>query len=95
MRACIHRGAHAIGGSVVEVEAQGRRLVIDVGLPLDPASVPMRDLQPDVVDLWAPGDGTLEAVLLSHGHPDHVGLADLVDARVPIYAGAARDASRR
>lgn len=89
MRACIHRGAHEIGGSVVEVEAEGRRLVLDVGLPLGPERVAHRDLLPDVPGLWGPGDGSLEAVLLTHGHPDHVGLADLVAPGVPIYAGAA------
>ena len=35
MRVCIHRGAREIGGSGVEVEASGQRIVLDVGLPLD------------------------------------------------------------
>ena len=30
----IHRGAHEIGGSCVEVEADGARLVLDLGRPL-------------------------------------------------------------
>ena len=34
MRICIHRGAHQIGGSCVEVESQGQRLLLDLGLPL-------------------------------------------------------------
>ena len=34
MRARIHRGAHEIGGSCVELEADGCRLVLDVGRPL-------------------------------------------------------------
>jgi ribonuclease J len=89
MRVCIHRGAHAVGGSVVELEVDGRRLVLDVGLPLNLAKVPMRDLLPDVPGLWGPGDSSLEAVLVTHGHPDHVGLADLVEPGVPTYAGAA------
>lgn len=73
----------------MELEAEGRRLVLDAGLPLGPERLPARDLLPDVPGLWGPGDGSLEAVLLTHGHPDHVGLADLVEAGVPIYAGAA------
>ena len=35
MRVCIHRGTREIGGTCVEVEAQGRRIVLDLGMPLD------------------------------------------------------------
>ncbi len=35
MRVCIHRGSKQIGGSCVEVESHGQRLLIDLGLPLD------------------------------------------------------------
>ena len=35
MQVCIHRGSKQIGGSCVEVESQGQRLLIDLGLPLD------------------------------------------------------------
>src|SRR4051812_13899929 len=45
------------------------------------------DLLPDVPGLWARGDGSLQALLLSHAHPDHHGLADLVDERVPVFLG--------
>ncbi len=76
---------------MVELEADDHRLVLDVGLPLDPSKVAMRDLLPDVEGLWGAGDGSLQAVLLSHGHQDHVGLADLVDPEVPIYAGTATE----
>jgi ribonuclease J len=89
MRACIHRGAREIGGSLVEFECDGNRLVLDAGLPLDLESVPQRDLLPDVPGLWAEGDGSLRALVISHGHPDHHGLADLVHASVPIYLGEA------
>ena len=35
MRVRIHRGAHEIGGSCVEIEHHGKRIVLDVGRPLD------------------------------------------------------------
>jgi len=35
MRACIHRGTKEIGGTCIELESQGKRIVLDVGLPLD------------------------------------------------------------
>ena len=34
MRCRIHRGCHEIGGNCIEVESQGKRIVLDVGLPL-------------------------------------------------------------
>ena len=34
MRCRIHRGCHEIGGNCVEVEVQGKRIVLDIGLPL-------------------------------------------------------------
>lgn len=87
MRACIHRGAHEIGGSLIELEAQGSRLVLDAGLPLELEGIPRRELLADVPGLWADGDGSLLALLISHGHPDHYGLADLVAPSVPIFMG--------
>jgi hypothetical protein len=33
VRACIHRGTKEIGGTCVEIEWQGKRIVLDVGLP--------------------------------------------------------------
>lgn len=70
---------------MVELEQDGRRIVLDVGLPLE--QIPFRDLLPDVDGLWSHGDGSLEGVFITHGHPDHFGLADLVDPSVPIYMG--------
>ena len=72
MRLCIHRGASEIGGTCIELEARGRRLVLDVGLPLD--------VDPDEVALhpvpgFAAADSSLLGVLISHGHLDHHGLA--------------------
>jgi len=83
----IHRGAREIGGSCVEVQASGRRLVLDVGLPLS--------LGPDEEAVLPPvaglvdGDPSLVGVVLSHAHPDHYGLIGRVGDDVPIFAGSA------
>jgi ribonuclease J len=87
MRARIHRGAREIGGSCVELEVDGQRLVLDVGLPLSLSSEQNAEL-PAVAGL-ANHDPSLVGVILSHAHPDHYGLVDRVDSHVPIYAGAA------
>ena len=35
MKIRIHRGTEEIGGTCIEVESDGRRIVLDLGLPLD------------------------------------------------------------
>ena len=87
MRVRIHRGAQHIGGSCVEVEAQGHRIVLDLGRPLD--------APPDVVVPLPSVDGidgrpgTLLGILLSHPHRDHWGLIPDVAPSVPLYMGEA------
>jgi ribonuclease J len=79
-RICIHRGTLEIGGSCVELNLDGARVVVDVGLPLDEEF--------DVAELPA----TLEtkgllAAVLSHGHRDHWGLLPKLDHRIPVHLG--------
>jgi ribonuclease J len=82
----IHRGAHEIGGSCVEVESHGSRIVLDVGKPLGAEwneQVPL----PLVRGLADGSDPSLAGLLISHPHMDHYGLIDQVDARVPLFIG--------
>jgi ribonuclease J len=86
MQVRIHRGAHEIGGSCVEVEFAGGRLVLDVGKPLSAGPrehVPLPPV-PGLADGSAPG---LLAVLVSHPHLDHYGLVDQVHPSIPVYCG--------
>lgn len=86
MNVRIHRGAAQVGGTCIELEAAGQRIVLDAGMPMGP--VPrMSELLPDVPGLWAPGDESLLGVFVSHSHPDHIGLVDLADPAVPVYLG--------
>lgn len=85
MRTKIHRGADQIGGSCVEVEHDGARLVLDVGKPLTAGwgeHVPL----PPVPGL-ATGDPSILGVLISHGHQDHWGLIDQVHPDIPRFIG--------
>jgi ribonuclease J len=73
MRVCIHRGTTEIGGTCVEIESGGARIVLDVGLPLvvtTPDEVPLHPI---------PGfetpDPSLLGIVISHPHEDHYGLA--------------------
>ena len=87
MRVKIHRGAHEIGGSCVEVESAGKRLVLDVGKPLGTereAVVPLPG-----VEGFIDTDPNLLGVLITHAHQDHWGLAEQLPAGVPLFMGRA------
>lgn len=72
MRVCIHRGTKEIGGSCVEIDSEGKRLVLDVGLPLSADQKTAESLLPPVAGFDTP-DETLLGVVISHPHQDHYG----------------------
>jgi len=80
----IHRGATKVGGTCVELAAEGARILLDLGMPLDAeeGDVPM----PDVPGLTG-GDPTLLGILVSHLHGDHCGLVPYAAPGVPIAMG--------
>jgi len=86
MRACIRRGAQQIGGTCVELESRGKRIVLDLGLPLDEEADPC--LLPAVSGLVSP-DESLLAVFISHAHRDHYGLLACAKARPRVFIGEA------
>lgn len=88
MRVRIHRGAHEIGGSCVEVEsAGGDRLVLDLGAPLDMVEGEEPEL-PSVQGLLVE-DAALKGIFVTHAHQDHWGLVDRALPNVPLYMGEA------
>ena len=88
MKIRIHRGAKEIGGTCIEVEAQEKRVVLDVGLPLDAPDEEHDHLLPQVSGFREPDDGLL-GVVISHPHLDHYGLARKIRPEIPIYIGEA------
>jgi ribonuclease J len=89
LRVRIHRGARQIGGTCVELECQGKHLLLDIGAPLDagdPATVDM----PDVPGVSAE-DPSLLGILISHPHQDHYGLASRVPRSTTFLMGAATE----
>jgi ribonuclease J len=86
MRVRIHRGTKEIGGTCIELESGGGRILLDLGLPLngdpdEPAFYPAID--------GLSGGSDLLALVLSHGHIDHFGLAHLAGPHLPVALGAA------
>ena len=95
MKVRIHRGTREIGGTCIEVEAQGKRIALDVGLPLDApedaADGAHEQLLPAVRGFREPDDSLL-GVVISHPHMDHYGLARYLAPSVPVYIGEAAPA---
>ncbi len=87
MRFCIHRGTHEIGGTCVEIESQGKRIVLDIGLPLDVADADAMPLHP--VPGFDKPDPSLLGVVISHPHQDHYGLAYRLPSETTFLIGPA------
>jgi ribonuclease J len=84
----IHRGAHEIGGSCVEVEnGPGERLILDMGAPLDTTEGEEPELP--AVEGLTESAPSLKGVLITHAHQDHWGLVDRALPTVPLFMGAA------
>lgn len=97
----IHRGSKQIGGSCVELQAMsGERILLDVGMPLTQPdgsdwprvtmTRPSNELRsegilPDIDGLYAGSNPKFSALVLSHAHLDHHGLAHHVHPNVPVY----------
>jgi ribonuclease J len=89
MRVCIHRGTKEIGGTCVEIESQGQRIVLDVGLPLDAADPDALPLHP--IKGFKAADKSLLGVVISHPHQDHYGLAHRLPEETAFLIGKAAE----
>jgi ribonuclease J len=86
MRVCIHRGTHEIGGTCIEIEAQHKRIVLDIGLPLESE---FSDTPLPPVSGFKEDDSSLLGVFISHPHLDHYGLAPKLTQKTPLLIGSA------
>jgi len=91
MQIVIHRGAHEVGGSCVELVHEGTTILLDIGLPLDfdINDDPESQLPQPLFRQLQNGQKDIAAAILSHAHLDHYGLAGLLPDGVPVYCGKA------
>jgi len=75
MKLVIHRGAHEIGGTCIQLSDQGTTILLDLGLPLRKESK-----HPEL------GGVKPDAILISHPHQDHFGLIERF-SHIPVYIG--------
>ncbi len=101
----IHRGTQEIGGSCVEVRSASTRILLDLGMPLvekdgspfELERYPDRSREglrregvlPEIEGLYEDSGRAVDAIILSHAHPDHYGLMGYVRKDLPIYMGEA------
>lgn len=93
MKLTVYRGTHEIGGSCIEVATDSTRIVLDAGLPLnvDPEALRSADglkrYRPRVPGLFRGSQEppSVNAVLLTHFHPDHSAFVDSIHPKIPIY----------
>ena len=86
MKLRIHRGGHEIGGNCIELCADGKTLLLDLGMPLsgsDTANVPL----PNIDGLIDGKNDNFLGVVLSHPHADHYGLLTKVAQSTRVFLG--------
>jgi ribonuclease J len=93
MKLRVHRGTREIGGTCIELESAGSRILLDLGLPLDSKNLESAQL-PNVSSFSEP-DASLLAIILSHGHRDHWGLIPKVRPEIPLLMGKATESIMR
>ena len=88
MRVCIHRGTQEVGGTCIEIACSGKRIVLDTGLPLN-----AEDSEQSLprVPGFREQDESLLAVIISHPHLDHYGLAKYLRPGIQMIMGAATE----
>lgn len=82
MQLIIHRGTNETGGSCLELNDGKTRLIFDVGLPLDDGA---KDVKPDIKGLYGDEETDIDAIFITHAHPDHFGLLEFINSKIPIY----------
>ncbi|MCC5911902.1 MAG: hypothetical protein JJT76_15905 [Clostridiaceae bacterium] len=89
MHVIIHRGSHQIGGSCIEVFSDKTRIILDIGeeLPDLEGSKPKVAVPPNVGGLFKDEEKKIDAVFISHGHEDHIGLIQNIHLTIPVFIG--------
>lgn len=83
MKIKIWRGQNQIGGSIIEVASDTTRVILDIGSNLDEKD----SVEVPQIDGLFQGKKSIDAVVVSHYHSDHVGLLPSLIPGIPVYMG--------
>ena len=99
MKIIVHRGTKQIGGSCIEVQSGSDRILLDLRMPLPSSDGNDADssrlsiemllecgILPPIDGVYANDVPSVRAVVVSHVHQDHIGLAQYVHPSIPVYA---------
>ena len=107
MNLTIHRGTHEIGGTCIEIESQGSRLILDLGMPLvdkkgDPfklgkdknsvEELVSQGILPNIPGLYSANNSSNINIILSHTHQDHYGFLRYAHGDIPVWMSAGSEA---
>jgi len=90
MKILIHRGAEEIGGNCIELESQGKIILLDLGAPLS-GSLSGKNAMPPIKGLVDGSNPDLLGIVISHPHMDHYGLVGFAHPSIPVYIGEEAD----
>lgn len=88
MELTIFRGTNQIGGSSLEIKENDISILFDFGIPLDAMDnkeFSLEDYKLNIKGLYKQDTVQIKAIFLTHAHPDHYGLLELVNPEIPIY----------
>lgn len=100
----IHRGTNEIGGTCVEIETEGTRILLDFGMPLvnkqggsfnfkqykdlSTSELISKGVLPNIQGAYFESP-SIDGVIISHPHTDHFGLMQYLNKDIPVYLGRA------
>lgn len=84
----IHRATNNIGGNCVEIYAEGNRVLFYFGLPLESINGHKiaKEYRLPIRGVYKDQPAQIQAIFLTHAHPDYYGLLTELNPDIPVYA---------